>query len=293
MADEKLVKHEYGFYSLEVAPSVEDIEKIYRDEYYQESDKHTKAYSKSYTPDELIYFKNRALVASRIYSMFSKKIEGSVLDIGCGEGFFSKYFHDNGWNVSLCDFSKDGINRFNEDLIKFFTQGNIYDILDELNKKDSKYDYINLDQVIFIVNDPVLLLQKVKSVMHKDSLFRVTTGNNFSKFTNFLKDNNFIDDKYVISTDVINYFNFDNLENTLKELGFKIFLKQADFPIEMYLANNHSNYYKNNDIGKGSHNARVLIDNHLVKQNVDEYIKLMECSANLDYGRLAMFYVTL
>jgi len=292
MPDNKLNKHKYGFYQLKTIPSSTEMENIYKNEYYQNHNKYI-AYSQSYTTDELEYFNNRAMVANKIYYNFSNKSEGSFLDIGCGEGFISKYFYDEGWQVSLIDFSKYGIETFNKELLDFFTQGDAYDILDKLYAQNKKYDYINLDHILFTLVDPILLLEKVKKIMHKDSLFRVVAGNDFSDFATFMKNNNFVDDDYIVSSGTINYFNFDNLENTLTSLEFKVFFKHANFPVESYILNEHSNFYKNKDLGKAAHNARVLIENYLVKKNIDEYIKYMESAAKLDYGRLAMFYVTL
>ena len=46
-------KNEYGFFQLDPIPKVEDLEKLYREKYYQETESDT--YSQEYDAEELEY----------------------------------------------------------------------------------------------------------------------------------------------------------------------------------------------------------------------------------------------
>ena len=66
----------------------------------------------------------------------------------------------------------------------------------------------------------------------------------------------------------------------------------ADFPIEMFLFNQHSNYWADRSKGKQAHLTRIYIDNFLVDQGIEPYIKYMEAAAGCCFGRCVHAYIS-
>jgi len=88
----------------------------------------------------------------------------------------------------------------------------------------------------------------------------------------------------------LSYFNKDGLINIFQHCGYKLASLQADFPIEIFLANKHSNYWKERVLGKEAHLSRVFCENHLIEKNINDYIEYSKAAAQLGFGRQLIAY---
>ena len=289
--DYKKLKHTLGFYYIEPLPSSEELSAYYRDKFYQNCT--SASYSPDYTPEERARFANLAMVSEKIWQDFTKKSLGSVIDIGCGEGFFLNYFHRKGWKVRGCDFSSFGIKKHNPDVLPFFTQGDIFSALEALIKTGEKYDLINLSNVLEHVIKPLELLDQLKNIMHKKSLLRINVPNDFSEFQEAIVDRGFTGETWFGPPEHLSYFTFSSLKSVVADRGFKLVKMLAGFPIEIFLWNKHSNYWADRGKGKEAHMARVGIDNFLIEQGVEQYIEFYEAAANANLGRDCIAFVAL
>jgi len=124
--------------------------------------------------------------AKDIYYRYLKDQKGKMLDLGCGKGADSMFFHYKGFQVTALDFSQNAISTFNQiqqekglfisALVKDFTEELIY----EDESFDVVYSRISLnyftDEVtrgIFaemrrVLKSEGLLIFQVKSVSDKD-----------------------------------------------------------------------------------------------------------------------------
>ena len=60
----------------------------------------------------------------------------------------------------------------------------------------------------------------------------------------------------------------------------------SDFPIEMFILNKFTNYYKNKSFGKNAHDLRIKITNLIQEQNkLDKILKYYQLSLELGLGR--------
>jgi len=286
----KKIKHKLGFYQVEPMPTKEELKKYYEKVYFQNS---KGSYTPTYTSSEKTYFMNEGIASEYLWKKFTKKDKGRIFDVGCGEGFFSRYFQEIGWNVECCDFSSYGIKTQNPSLLKHFMQGDIDEILDNKISKKEKYELINLGNVLEHVLNPLELLDKLKKLMNKNSLLRIKVPNDFSKFQMLLLERKCIKDSWFAPPDHLNYFTFDSLKNVIIGRKFNINKMLADFPNEVYLSNKYSNYDKDKKKGKECHNSRVLITNFLFEQGVDKYIKYMEAAGNCGFGRTITAFVSI
>ena len=112
-----------------------------------------------YNQDELVYFDNKAKVAG----IYLPKSIGSLLDVGCGEGYFAKYFKKKkNWDIKALDYSSHGISNHNPELLETHITGDVFKLLEDITNKEIKYDLINLSNVLEHVIDPISLLKSLK-----------------------------------------------------------------------------------------------------------------------------------
>ena len=287
------VKKKDGFFGIDPLPTEEELKNYYTNTYYQIA---KGSYSKKYCNEEITYFLNRALVSEYIFNKYSKKSDKFLLDIGCGEGFFLKYFLEKKWAVKGVDFSSSGIEAQNPELMLTCEFGDIYEFLKNLTPAylSNNYDVINLQNVLEHVLYPEKLLNLIKKIMQKHTILRIVVPNDFSLFQDALLQNGLIDSaKWFCPPDHLNYFNFKSLKNFLISNHFEILETISDFPIEVYLANETSNYWSDSSKGKGAHKSRIFIDNFLLNQGIKNYLYYMSGAARCSFGRNITVFVRL
>ena len=285
----KLLKNDLGFFEVSNKPSEQYLEKYYANKYYQEP---TGQYQNYYTDDEKRYFKNRAVMCMATLSMLGQK-PNNMLELGCGEGFFADYFSHEGVDITLNDLSKVGLENFNSHLIKYLTVKDASSYVDDLSKQKKSFDLIAVDNVLEHVIDPFQFVKNLKKVMHSKSVAKIIIPNDFSAFQDLLIRKKVTKETWVSPPDHLTYFNTKNCENFFKFLDFKILSIQVSFPIEVFLLNPHSNYWKDRSLGKGAHSSRIQCTNYLIEKDVETYIKYCELGAQLEFGRDIIAYVGL
>lgn len=286
----RIVQNPLGFFEISPKPAVVELSQHYSDKYYQESGG---SYSHSYTESERRYFKIGAEIALNVSSRFFDFKNKNLLDLGCGEGFFSGFFRAQGWSVRLVDFSDEGLRLQNPQLLDWFTQGDLLSFVQQSGPIIKQFDFINLDNVLEHVVDPIELLTLLRLNMAAGSLLRIEVPNDFSAFQQLLTEQKFTEETWVNPPEHLSYFNKHSLTSILESTGFRVLSLQADFPIEQFLVNDHSNYWRDRSLGKGAHQARVLISNYLADQNLDRMIDYQEAAADLEFGRLLTAFVTI
>lgn len=284
-----LRKHELGFFEIYPKPSVDSLEEHYRQKYFQDA---SGSYSLSYTDAETLFFSNQGKVCESTLDRHPS-CEHHLLDIGCGEGFFSSYFHSRGWALDCIDYSNAGISRQNPLLLPFFKQGDIFKTLEELIDNNKQYGLLNLDNVLEHVLEPVELLQKMKCLMMKSSVARIEVPNDFSAFQELLVNLGVTERTWIAPPDHLTYFNKSSFLNILKHSDFEILSLQADYPIEQFLVNPRSNYWRDRSLGKDAHMTRVICTNYLIEKNIQRFLDYSEAAADLEFGRTLTAYVRL
>ncbi len=282
--------HPLGFIQVSPLPTPDELSHYYAETYYQNFPSTT--YASTYSDDEVLYFDNRAKSAEWIYQTNGGKEPGSLLDVGCGEGFFPAYFLEKKWSVAACDFSDAGAQRQNPKLLPYFEKGNIYDILGRHIKSERKYDMINLASVLEHVIDPIELLQSIRKLLHSKSLLRIVVPNDYSPLHQLLLDRKLTEETWFSPPDHLNYFNGETFPKTLLSQDFKIKRVIADFPIESFLVNEHSNYWKDRKLGSAAHKTRITIDNMLFRSGIENYLNYMTAAAACSYGRTLTAFVS-
>ena len=291
------VKHQHrlGFYQASPTPSDSDLRKYYRKYFCKNTSSPAfgVTYAENYLPEEKIYFLNRGVVAEHILDGLSlHRKTKSMIDVGCGEGFLAAYFERQGWEVECCDFSSTGVERQNPQLLSSFQQGDIFQILKTKIREAKRYDFVSLYNVLEHVRDPLGLLDDVKKIMHKKTVLCLAVPNDFSDFQKLLTGKGFTGETWFLPPEHLNYFTFKSMRNLLSDRKLKILKMLTDFPVELYLFNQHSNYWADRSKGKQAHLSRVAVTNFLFDQGVEKYIAYMEAAANCNFGRSIIAFVT-
>jgi 2-polyprenyl-3-methyl-5-hydroxy-6-metoxy-1,4-benzoquinol methylase len=285
MFEEKL--NQLGFREASPKPNQRYLDIHYSEKYYQDP---TGSYAANYSQNEIAHFYNIARLAEYFISKHVDLKHKSLLDLGCGEGYFSHAFYKLNWNVKCSDFSSFGVTKHNPEIYSFFEQGDIFTKVNNCVDARQTYSFINLQNVLEHVIDPIMLLERIKLIMAPESVLRIRVPNDYSSFQMALLKQGLTSNTWFTPPDHLSYFNRDGLTKILLHCGFQIISLQANFPIEVFLINPNSNYWKDKNLGNGAHMTRVFCENYLIEKDMDAYITLSEAAAKLEYGRELIVY---
>jgi 2-polyprenyl-3-methyl-5-hydroxy-6-metoxy-1,4-benzoquinol methylase len=290
---ESVKQNEYGFYEVFAKPTPAEMEKYYADQFYQ--DCVTVTYAKKYTDSEPTHINNKNREASTLVKRyFGSDLTGKkYLDIGCGEGFTVKHFRREGCTVLGLDYSDYGIQSHSPDMLAYFQQCDILAYCKRLIEKKTRYDIINLDNVLEHVTDPVGLPNDIGKLLEKQGILRIRVPNDFSLCQEELLRLNKVNRHYWISIPGhLSYFNAGSLKKLLAALNFETLTVLGDYPIEFFLFNDNTNYVNNPAVGKSCHESRVRTENFLYQADFEKAINLYEAMGEVGIGRGLTFYVT-
>jgi 2-polyprenyl-3-methyl-5-hydroxy-6-metoxy-1,4-benzoquinol methylase len=280
----KLIKSPYGFYSIKDLPTKEFLENYYAQKYYQDD---AKSHAHQYSSDEVAFFQHKAQTAEYIIAPYNLT---SLLDVGAGEGFFSAYFFQKGWDVTTLDYSDYGIQQHNQELLNTLVKGDVFESLEELFQQHKTFDFINLSHVLEHLLDPISLLKQLHTLLSDNAVLRISVPNDFSNFQRHLKELNLTEESWVAYPDHLHYFTFESLGNLLESLDYEIVEEMGEFPIEMFLANKSSNYFYDRERGKDAHKSRVLVDNFLFNEGIEKYVDYYRAAAKIGFSRQVVIF---
>lgn len=296
MSIEKHIKHDdyiiqqthLGYYEVANKPSEEELNKFYSKQLYQEPNSHSHSYKIQYSPEELTYIENKS---KKIYEIVKDIKTKSILDIGCGEGYVSRFFIDLGYNCKALDYSSYGVEKHNPIVSKHFIKGNIFENLNNIISNNEKFGIIILNNVIEHVLDPKDILLKLRSVIENNGVCVITSPNDFSNLQLYLLENKMISKRNWICPPMhLSYFNLQTLSNLVKECKYEILNYYAEYPIDFDLLVDNTNYVNNSEVGKHSHLKRLRVDNFLCSQSISKVNNYNKSLADLGAGRdIVMF----
>lgn len=282
--------NKFNYYELTEKPSPEDLRKYYAEKYYQEP---SRTYKKSYLPEEIKFIKNRL---NRKYFVVQQhlsenKISNRFLDVGCGEGWGLSFFSENGWEVTGLDYSDAGCKNINPQVSPYLIKGNIYENLRNLMNEKKEFDVILLDNVLEHVLDPFELTVKLRKLVGPDSILIIESPNDFSILQKYLMDSGKINNEFwVVTPDHISYFNKDGLIKLLDAAGWENIHISTDFPIDINLLNEDTNYIKDKSKGRNVHLARIELENLLDTRPPELIEQLHSTYARIGLGRNLIGY---
>lgn len=288
----KLIKTKWGFYKYDAKLTEEELMDYYANKYFQQGHG---SYSVSYTDEEIDYFRLKSqLIYLKISGLMNLEEKKKLVDIGCGEGWLINEFFSHGHTVKGLDYSEHGLKKFNAHLLDFLEQGSIYDLIKTQIENETKFNILTLTNVLEHVLDPARLLQDIKKIMHNDSVLIITVPNDFSTLHQHLLSEKIIKKEFWLSyPDHISYFNKENMEHLLTDMGFKLISVVADNPIDLNLLNENSNYIEDENKGRNTHLFRVKADNFLASLDTNKLLNIYEILGSMGVGRDLTYYCSI
>lgn len=284
MAD--LVTHPDGWRSISPTPSAEALKAFYAQEYFQGSHG---TYAQGYTDTEV---RHRNLLAAQTL-LAIERARGwapsggdSLLEIGCGEGWFLKAADAAGYAVRGLDYSEDGLKRFHPAFLDRVTFGDALENLDALIEAGAAADACVMEHVLEHVTDPEGLLARLPRLLKPGGVVAITVPNDFSPLQLAARESGLIDrDFWVAPPQHLNYFNADSLPKLMARLGFEVRFAFASFPIDWYLMHPGSNYVADGAQGKPAHRARMAIDLMMAERGLGAFLDLGQALFACGMGR--------
>lgn len=248
-----------GYMAALPTPTPEALGAFYASIYYQRPPGST--YHGAYSDDERAHI---ALGARQILYAAAEargREGGTLLEIGCGEGFLLAEAQRAGYGVLGVDFSSHGLQSFHPELSDVLLVGDGMDVLAGLARDGRTFDVAVLKNVLEHVTDPAALLERLRPVLAPGGVAVITVPNDYSALQAKLRELGLADREYWFSPPMhLNYFNHGTLRTFLDGAGWDVADCFGDFPIEFYLMSRGSNYVLDRACGKDAHKARVVLD---------------------------------
>jgi 2-polyprenyl-3-methyl-5-hydroxy-6-metoxy-1,4-benzoquinol methylase len=291
MADTEynIVTDPTGFITVEPKPSREELQAFYRDLYYQDDAARPLTYKDHYEPLEVEHF--QLLASLSLHAICTarphwRERPGTLLDIGCGEGFLLEQAHTSHFEVTGIDFSSHAIASFFPHLETRLRTGDAFEILQDMDEKGEQFDVITLNNVLEHVIDPRDLLKLIRRTLRPGGLVQVFIPNDYSPLQMKAKELGHIErDFWYCPPHHLSYFNAENLVIFLENAGYRPLDLYASFPIDLFLFHPGSNYVADSAAGKDAHQARMRLDLLMAEAGLDRFHRACQGLAGVNLGR--------
>jgi len=281
--DARLVRHELGFLQVADIPSAEALQAYYAERYFQTAQG---GYEISYSKDELRYFD--VLIERKAHAIAEIRgaAPGTMLDVGCGEGFALAWFARHGWTVEGLDHSRAGLSAMNPEMLPFAHFGDVFGLLEERIRDARSYDLVWMTNVLEHVVDPVGMLNALGALVAPGGILVITVPNDGSRFQEMLLESGHIPERFWIAPpDHLAYFDQTSLRAVAAATGWDCREISADFPIDFFLMHDGSNYVRDPAKGKAAHRARIAMELLLAEQPVAKVNDYHRAMAAVGLGR--------
>lgn len=291
MMDPRLRRHPLGFLELADKPDEHQLALYYEEKYFQAE---AGNYRKSYPDEELQVIRLRiALHAARAREILGMSGPGRLLDVGCGEGFVLEAFASDGWDVIGIDHSRAGVEGINPHMASFVEQGNLFILLEQHIASGEQHDLVWLGNVLEHVLDPVGLLRALRQLVAPGGLLVVVVPNDGTEYHEELFAEGAIPERFWIAIpDHISYFTGESLRRTAAHTGWAVQEIQGEFPIDLFLAHEGSNYVRDRSNGPAAHRARLRLERLIGRAGTEAANRFYSALAEVGLGRDLVAFLT-
>jgi len=109
------------------------------------------------------------------YHNFMRKKKGKVLDLCCGKGADSIYFHNKGFKITAVDYSTEAIKQFNDTQKRYdiFISTLVKDISEGFDYEYSSFEFIYSRAGLYYFTDKELknIFSEIKRLLKREGLF--------------------------------------------------------------------------------------------------------------------------
>lgn len=243
-----------GFCHFYPIPLVKKLEKMYTHKFYQEIKPN---YIKKDESENLywnITFDDKLDTIERKI----RKENRTILDIGCGPGFFLKRAKERGWITTGIEPSTEAANHAEKQglniLRTFFENYNF--------STHTKFDAIHSKFFLEHITDPLKICKSCFNLLNPGGVICFEVPNDFNTLQKIVVEKLKKPHYWISHPDHINYFSLMSLTKLLKKVGFKIFYAEATFPLELFLLFG-LDYVNNDKVGRKIHSMRMNFESVL------------------------------
>lgn len=266
-----------GFKHLVPIPSPEELEQVYRHEYYSVE---KPLYLERYRED--LPWWNQ--VYDERYDLFEDLLAGGgrrILDVGSGPGYFLLRGKERGWQTLGIEPSEQSAAYSREmglEIVEEF-------LGPQTAPQLGAFDVVHLSQVLEHIPDPKGLLDVVRDLLRPDGLVYVVVPNDYNPFQIALRDTCGFEPWWVAPPHHINFFDFDSLTDLMTRSGFEVVRRDTTFPIDLFLLMGE-NYVGNDELGRTCHARRKALEMNLEQAGMRSLKqRFYQAMADLGLGR--------
>lgn len=243
-----------GFAHIIPIPTADELGSIYRQEYYA---KEKPLYLERHRQD-LDWWN---LVYAERYDTFEELLPRDrrrILDVGSGPGFFLLHGKQRGWSTLGIEPSAQAAAH---------SRGLGLDIVEEflapVNAAElGRFDVVHMSEVLEHIPDPAAMLKTVRDLLAPSGVLCVLVPNDYNPFQHALRKVCGFKPWWVAPPHHVNYFTPDTLSRLVETSGFDVVLREATFPIDMFLLMG-DNYVGNDALGRVCHGKRMKLEQNL------------------------------
>lgn len=148
------------------------------------------------------------------------------------------------------------------------------------------YDQDKFEYISIKIKQRERLVEKIKSIIACGGILTVTVPNNRFDFQEYCYAKQLIPNRFWIAPpEHLTYFSCQSLQAIAEYTDWTCADLLADFPIDLYLLHQGSNYMQQREQGKSAHRARVTSERILSKQDLPEVIAFYRSMAKVGSGR--------
>lgn len=187
------------------------------------------------------------------FEKFTKSNQRTVLDIGCGYGYFLIEGKKRGWQTTGIDLSEQSVNHCKKIGLNVFQDG-----ISEKFFRGKTFDVIHMQDVLEHLSEPIKSINLIKKHLNPGGLLCIISPNDFNPLQETCVKLGY--ERWWVNPKIhLNYFNVKKLAEMLRKMEFKIKLETTTFPLELFLLMGE-NYIGNNKIGRKIHTKRKMME---------------------------------
>jgi len=265
---------DYGYLRIDPIPTVAEVERFYREEFYgrsranyvndsgldnmrEEAEFHLRTYAD--------YFDVIRRGVERTGGNFSKL---TVADIGCGFGYWLKYLRDHGIEGFGVEPVQEGIDHCSQ----LGLEGHCVPIESLATPPRSRrVSLVTMINVLEHLREPAAVLKALRSSwLEPGGYVFLKVPNEFNPFQVAANQQHHLKQWWVVPPQHINYFSRQSLIGLLDYCGYGEVDTMATFPLEMFLLMDDV-YVGNPELGKQIHHKRVTFERNLDTNNLADF----------------------
>lgn len=271
-----------GFMHVTPVPTEQELEEIYRHEYYTDE---KPLYIERFIED-LDWWN---IAYGDRYDSFEQSLPAQrrrLLDIGSGPGYFLKHGKDRGWDVTGVEPSRQAAAHARSlglTVVEAFLDETLAPTL-------GQFDVIHLSEVLEHIPDPGKLLRLAHTMLAPGGLLCVVVPNDYSPVQGALREACGFAPWWVAAPHHLNYFSRASLSALTERSGFDVLHTESTFPIDLFLLMG-DNYVGNDVLGRACHGKRMRFEKNLARAGRNDVKRaLYRALSQIDIGREICLY---